>query len=187
MGDAEQSRKSRKAAAAEADPVIPDKLYFRIGEAARLLAIAPYTLRFWETEFPQLRPGKGGTGQRLYRKREVELALRIKHLLYREGYTIPGARQLLKAEARERGEQMPLVEAAAPESEAQQLRKVRAELKEISTLLAAPVAPVRTGNSSRAAIASRRGLHLAVKQPAVSAEKVVSLFREEITKPDEIT
>ncbi len=80
---------------------IPDKLYFRIGEVAKLCKVEAYVLRFWETEFPQLRPHKSGTGQRLYRKRDVELALRIKRLLYSEGYTIAGARQVFAAEVRE--------------------------------------------------------------------------------------
>jgi DNA-binding transcriptional MerR regulator len=79
-------------------PVIPDKLYFRIGDVARLCDVPAYVLRFWETEFPQLKPNKGGTGQRLYRKRDVEMALRIKSLLYDQGYTIPGARQVFKSE-----------------------------------------------------------------------------------------
>ncbi|MDX6460170.1 MAG: hypothetical protein QOE55_3867, partial [Acidobacteriaceae bacterium] len=68
-------------------PEIPDKLYFRIGEVARLCSVAPYVLRFWETEFTQLKPNKSGTGQRLYRRRDVEMALRVKRLLYDEGYT----------------------------------------------------------------------------------------------------
>jgi DNA-binding transcriptional MerR regulator len=80
-------------------PVIPDKLYFRIGDVAAICDVPAYVLRFWETEFPQLRPNKGGTGQRLYRKRDVETALRIKSLLYDQGYTIPGARQVFKTEA----------------------------------------------------------------------------------------
>ncbi len=79
---------------------IPDKLYFRIGEVAKLCEVPAYVLRFWEGEFPQLKPNKGGTGQRLYRRRDVEMALRIKTLLYEEGYTIPGARQAFKAELR---------------------------------------------------------------------------------------
>lgn len=83
-------------------PEIPDKLYFRIGDVARLCEVPAYVLRFWETEFPQLRPNKGGTGQRLYRKRDVEMALRIKSLLYDQGYTIPGARQVFKNEAKAR-------------------------------------------------------------------------------------
>ncbi len=81
-------------------PEIPDKLYFRIGDVARLCEVPAYVLRFWETEFPQLRPNKGGTGQRLYRKRDVEMALRIKSLLYDQGYTIPGARQVFKNEVK---------------------------------------------------------------------------------------
>ena len=83
-------------------PEIPDKLYFRIGDVARLCEVPAYVLRFWETEFPQLRPTKGGTGQRLYRKRDVEMALRIKSLLYDQRYTIPGARQVFKDEAKSR-------------------------------------------------------------------------------------
>ena len=83
-------------------PEIPDKLYFRIGDVARLCEVPAYVLRFWETEFPQLKPNKGGTGQRLYRKRDVETALRIKSLLYDQGYTIPGARQVFKTEVKAR-------------------------------------------------------------------------------------
>ncbi len=83
-------------------PEIPDKLYFRIGDVARLCEVPAYVLRFWETEFPQLKPNKGGTGQRLYRKRDVEMALRIKSLLYDQGYTIPGARQVFKTEVKAR-------------------------------------------------------------------------------------
>src|SRR6201995_4486565 len=83
-------------------PEIPDKLYFRIGDVARICEVPAYVLRFWETEFPQLKPNKGGTGQRLYRKRDVEMALRIKSLLYHQGYTIPGARQVFKGEAKAR-------------------------------------------------------------------------------------
>ena len=83
-------------------PEIPDKLYFRIGDVARLCEVPTYVLRFWETEFPQLKPNKGGTGQRLYRRRDVELALRIKSLLYDQGYTIPGARQVFKNESASR-------------------------------------------------------------------------------------
>src|SRR5271168_2722804 len=79
---------------------IPDKLYFRIGEVARICEVPAYVLRFWESEFQQLKPNKSGTGQRLYRKRDVEMALRIKSLLYDQGYTIPGARQVFKAEAK---------------------------------------------------------------------------------------
>jgi DNA-binding transcriptional MerR regulator len=74
---------------------IPDKLYFRIGDVATLCSLPAYVLRFWETEFPQLKPHKGGSGQRLYRKRDVEVVLEIKRLLYDEGFTIAGARKTL--------------------------------------------------------------------------------------------
>ncbi|MGA2739959.1 MAG: MerR family transcriptional regulator [Bryobacteraceae bacterium] len=80
---------------ASATPEIPDKLYFRIGEVAGLLAVEPYVLRYWETEFPSLAPKKSGTGHRLYRRKDVELLLKIKHLLYEKRYTIQGARQSL--------------------------------------------------------------------------------------------
>src|ERR1700761_8246979 len=93
-------------------PEIPDKLYFRIGDVARLCEVPTYVMRFSETEFPQLNPNKGGTGQRLYRRRAVELALRIKSLLYDQGYTIPGARQVFKNEVAARSaEAIPAVPA----------------------------------------------------------------------------
>jgi DNA-binding transcriptional MerR regulator len=74
---------------------IPDKLYFRIGEVSRLAGIKPYVLRFWETEFPGLGPKKSGTGHRLYRRKDVELVLEIKRLLYDKRFTIEGARKAL--------------------------------------------------------------------------------------------
>lgn len=120
--------------------VIPDKLYFRIGDVAKLCGVETYVLRFWETEFPQLRPNKSGTGQRLYRRREVELAMRIKKLLHEEGYTIAGARQLLAQEARvSKTKQMPLIEGASVDKKLQHLRK---ELSELLGILSA--APARS-------------------------------------------
>src|SRR5512142_3204544 len=74
---------------------IPDKLYFRIGEVARLAGIKPYVLRFWETEFPSLGPKKSGTGHRLYRRKDVELVFEFKRLLYEKRFTIEGARKFL--------------------------------------------------------------------------------------------
>ncbi len=81
-------------------PEIPDKLYFKIGEVSELLGVEPYVLRYWETEFHVLSPKKSGTGHRLYRRKDVELLLRIKHLLYEKRFTIEGARQSLQAEAK---------------------------------------------------------------------------------------
>ena len=120
---------------------IPDKLYFRIGEVARLCEVPAYVLRFWESEFPQLRPNKGGTGQRLYRRRDVEMALRVKSLLKEEGYTIPGARAVLKSEFRQKEPQLSLLGEAVPipKSEAKQLRTLRRELEAIATMLAKPI------------------------------------------------
>src|ERR1700761_5547747 len=121
---------------------IPDKLYFRIGEVARLCSVEPYVLRFWETEFAQLRPNKSGTGQRLYRKRDVELALRIKRLLYSEGYTIAGARQVFAAESREpqkkKQPELPLKRSADSEEIEARLKKLRIEVRDILGILSAP-------------------------------------------------
>jgi DNA-binding transcriptional MerR regulator len=127
---------------------IPDKLYFRIGDVAKLCDVPAYVLRFWESEFPQLKPNKGGTGQRLYRRRDVEMALRIKKLLYDEGYTIPGARQMLKGEARGVVPQMALAIEAAPAGlttgakDARALLKLKKELEELHAMLSKPVAAV---------------------------------------------
>lgn len=79
---------------------IPDKLYFRIGDVAKLAGIKPYVLRFWETEFPSLGPKKSGTGHRLYRRKDVQLVFDIKTLLYEKRFTIEGARKHLKARAK---------------------------------------------------------------------------------------
>lgn len=81
-------------------PEIPDKLYFRIGEVAKLAGIKPYVLRFWESEFHGLGPKKSGTGHRLYRRKDVELVLEIKRLLYDRRYTIEGARKVLETKPR---------------------------------------------------------------------------------------
>jgi len=115
--------------------VIPDKLHFRIGEVARLCEVPTYVLRFWESEFPQLKPNKGGTGQRLFRRRDVEMALRIKGLLYDEGYTIPGARQLLKGEQKQREPELPLAPEISHAALTEHLQHVRMELKELLAIV----------------------------------------------------
>ena len=81
--------------------VIPDKIYFKIGEVCELLGVQAHVLRYWETEFPMLSPQKNKSGQRSYRRRDVEMALRIKQLLYNEMFTIAGARKKLQTEHRE--------------------------------------------------------------------------------------
>jgi len=128
MAKASKAGKSRRE-----EVLIPDKLYFRIGEVARLCRVPAYVLRFWETEFPQLKPAKSSTGQRMYRRREVESVLRIKKLLYDEGYTIPGARQQLRAEVRPARTQtgLPFPQQASPEG----LKQLRRGLQEVLAIL----------------------------------------------------
>src|ERR1700726_2952455 len=128
-------------------PEIPDKLYFRIGDVARLANIKPYVLRFWETEFPGLGPKKSGTGHRLYRRKDVEMVLEIKRLLYEERFTIEGARKFL--ETRSKPEPARTAKAAKPAKKAQAelfstapspmaesfLQDIRKELRAIAEML----------------------------------------------------
>lgn len=121
---------------------IPDKLYFRIGDVARLAGIKPYVLRFWETEFPSLGPKKSGTGHRLYRRKDVEMVFEIKRLLYEKRFTIEGARKFLET----RGKPEPGRSAAKSKRKKAQgdlfgvdpspvLEKVRTELRAIADML----------------------------------------------------
>jgi DNA-binding transcriptional MerR regulator len=112
--------------------MIPDKLYFRIGEVSRLCGLPSYVLRFWETEFNQLKPSKSGTGQRMYRKIDVENVLRIKKLLYDQGFTIAGARQQMRAETRRKQSPLPF---AVPPPGRGELKQVRQGLREILGIL----------------------------------------------------
>jgi len=81
-------------------PDIPDKLFFRIGEVSHLVGVKEYVLRYWESEFPGLSPRKSSSGQRMFRRKDVELLLRIKHLLYGQKFTIEGARKALQEKSR---------------------------------------------------------------------------------------
>jgi DNA-binding transcriptional MerR regulator len=80
------------------DKQIPNKLFFKIGEVCEITDTQPYVLRYWESEFPALAPAKNSSGQRIYRRRDIETILRIKQLLYEEGFTIAGAKKRLEAE-----------------------------------------------------------------------------------------
>jgi len=126
------SRHKTPAHLRDADVVIPEKLYFRIGEVAQLCRLPAYVLRFWETEFPHLKPVKSSTGQRMYRRKDVESVLHIKQLLYQEGFTIAGARQQLRVENKTDKKQTPL---PFPER-ASDLKYIRQGLKDILGLLA---------------------------------------------------
>jgi DNA-binding transcriptional MerR regulator len=180
MAQHEPIRRRSPAGSAE----IPDKLYFRIGEVARLCDIPAYVLRFWESEFPQLKPNKGGTGQRLYRRRDVETALRIKCLLYDEGYTIPGARQAIKSEMKQSAPQLAL---GLPDGgvETEQIRKLQKDLKELLAMLAKPAAargavhPFRAPKTQRPA-AVRAG----VGQPKVEAKDLFGLISNVTPRED---
>lgn len=124
-------------------PIIPDRLYFKIGDVARICKVETYVLRFWETQFPQLKPNKSGTGQRLYRRRDVEMALEIKRLVHGEGYTLVGARQALGQTRRSKQPQARLpLERNEPgkqlDAAAAVIGAARAELRELAGILAAP-------------------------------------------------
>src|SRR5262252_1242439 len=114
--------------------LIPEKLYFRIGEVARLCRLPAYVLRFWETEFPQLKPVKSSTGQRMYRKRDVESVLRIKKLLYEDGFTITGARTQLRDENKSERNQGAL---PFPLQSSRNAAYIRQELQQILHILSA--------------------------------------------------
>jgi len=140
------------------DRPIPNKLFFKIGEVCEITDTQPYVLRYWESEFPALAPAKNSSGQRIYRRKDIETVLRIKQLLYEEGFTIAGAKKRLESEMSGRAATpssmaSDAVAAAAPappappvESEASPvpglddktravLAEVRAQLRGILTLL----------------------------------------------------
>ena len=103
---------------------IPDKLYFRIGEVSKIVTLPTYVLRFWETEFPRLRPKRTSSGQRLYTRKDIELVSKIKDLLYKKKFTIQGARRHLTAKTGKKD--LPTK---------QHLKEMYSELKSIRDLL----------------------------------------------------
>ena len=111
-----------------------DKLY-KIGEVCKLADVQPYVLRYWETEFPQLAPNKSGGGQRLYTRREIDTILRIKELLYREGFTIAGAKKKLETEGVVEAAPAAVVEAHAQTASPDLIGSVKKELRAILDML----------------------------------------------------
>jgi len=107
---------------------IPDKLYFKIGEVSELLGLPSYVLRFWETEFKRIKPKRSASGQRLYRKKDVEFILKIRYLLHERGFTISGARQHLRSK-KDFLEELP---------QTLSLNELRRELEQIRDLLSPP-------------------------------------------------
>jgi DNA-binding transcriptional MerR regulator len=114
-------------------PQIPDKLYFKIGEVAKLADVPSHVLRYWESEFPGIRPKRANSQQRLYRYQDVELILKIKALLHGEGYTIAGARKLLETG----GEAKPQMAEDQPSTgnQTQRLQIIKEELQKLQNLL----------------------------------------------------
>ena len=125
-----------------ASPEIPEKLYYPIREVAQITGVEPYVLRFWEKEFPAIRPPKGGTGHRRYRRKDIETILEIKRLLYDQGFTIAGARTQLQKAAGESPRTQSVTEkrkaARADSSGAAAWNRIRRELNEILTILSKP-------------------------------------------------
>lgn len=123
-----------------ASPEIPDKLYFRIGEVSRIAGVKPYVLRYWESEFGGLGPKKSGTGHRLFRRKDVELVLEIKRLLYEQRFTVEGARKYLETKGKT---EAPVVSSASGRSQGEpfptalpgEWDQVRRELRAIVEML----------------------------------------------------
>jgi DNA-binding transcriptional MerR regulator len=117
-------------------PEIPDKLFFRIGEVSQIVGVEPYVLRYWESEFRGLSPKKSSSGQRMFRKKDVELLLRIRHLLYDRKFTIEGARKVIA----ERSDSVTVTKSTSSVQQelfagADPLPEIRKQLAEILKLL----------------------------------------------------
>lgn len=117
---------------------IPDKVYFRIGEVSDLVGVEPHVLRYWESEFSVIRPRRAKSNQRLYRRQDVENLLLVKTLLHRQGYTISGARKLLKSQGAVEGvaDQEESEGAGKECSSGKQLASIKKELQKIQQILA---------------------------------------------------
>ena len=135
-----QPRASRHQQLSLGEALIPNRLYFRIGEVSQLTETKAYVLRYWESEFPTLKPVKSRSGHRLYRRQDVETVFEIKRLLYDRGFTIEGARKLLAGPSS--GEAAGGAEPSAPQKthpaavlNVQQLRAIKRELQAVLTIL----------------------------------------------------
>jgi DNA-binding transcriptional MerR regulator len=127
-----RGRAARLIEVSAADVAIPDKLYFRIGEVSELTRTKAFVLRYWETEFPSLRPVKGKSGHRLYRRKDVELIFQIRQLLYEKGFTIEGARRHLASDGKIPAAQTHLFQSPL---DAAEIKAIRQELQTILTML----------------------------------------------------
>jgi DNA-binding transcriptional MerR regulator len=132
MPQGRTSRAARPTQGSLTEVPVPQKLYFRIGEVSELTQTKSYVLRYWETEFPTLKPVKSRSGHRLYRREDVQTVLEIKRLLYSEGYTIEGARKQLSGDSGGTEHQRDLFRSAA---DGAQLKTIRRDLESILTIL----------------------------------------------------
>jgi len=140
MSRSVQSRASRHKQLSLGEAMIPNRLYFRIGEVSQLTDTKAYVLRYWESEFPTLKPVKSRSGHRLYRRQDVETIFEIKRLLYERGFTIEGARKLLAGSASggaagETDHAAPGKAQPAAALNGQQLRAIKRELQALLTIL----------------------------------------------------
>ncbi len=112
-------------------PELPDKLYFKIGEVARIAGVPPHVLRYWESEFTAIKPKRANSGQRLYRREDIERILQLRVLLHEEGYTLSGARKLLAKKRGEAKSQKILRQRTA----AERLRQIKKEVRDIQKIV----------------------------------------------------
>ena len=126
------SRANRATQPSLADVSLPNKLYFRIGEVSELTQTKSYVLRYWETEFPTLKPVKSRTGHRLYRREDVQTVLEIKRLLYDRGFTIEGARKQLSGDSASSEQQKELFRSTV---DGAQLKSIKRDLESVLTIL----------------------------------------------------
>ena len=119
------------------NPISYDRLYYRIGEVSRITGLKPHVLRYWESEFKVIKPHKGGSLQRLYRRKDLDLILKIKKLLYEEGFTIAGAKKKIRDVERLENKQLKLklVEKKSNGKDHELLASVKEELKGIRRML----------------------------------------------------
>ena len=119
------------------DLSIPDQPYFRIGQVAKLLGVETHVLRFWEGEFPQIKPTRAPSGRRIFHRHDVEILALVQHLLHREGYTIAGARRRLEemAESQSASNEKPASDQPIDEQSSKDKSRIIGELKNILDML----------------------------------------------------
>lgn len=158
----------------QAVATIPQKLFFKIGEVCELAGVQAHVLRYWETEFPMLAPQKNRAGQRTYRRRDVEMALRIKELLYDEQYTIAGAKKKLATELRAPARENPGT--ALPKAPARTLQPPPSLAARLASTIPAPAPPPVLTEQQRASL----------KEIALQLREILDLFDKGDAELEEI-